>query len=76
MDIRDMAVQPGSDHKWQVQLLSRRPQMNLGNKLAVGEAVDPGIDEVSAPGVALPEPAPAAVVVATPEEPVPAHAER
>jgi hypothetical protein len=52
--------------------------MNLGNKLAVGEAVDRGIDEVPAPEIAVPEPArpePAAVVVA-PEEPVVAHAER
>jgi hypothetical protein len=47
--------------------------MNLGNKLAVGEAVDPGIDEVAAPEVALPEPE-AAVVLAH-EEPVPTHAE-
>ncbi|HEY9413838.1 MAG TPA: hypothetical protein VIQ30_03690 [Pseudonocardia sp.] len=57
--------------------------MNLGNKLAVGEAVDPGIDSavdlesdpnLSAP--AVPNPAPAAVTVMAPEEPVAAHAER
>ena len=39
MDIRHLAGQPGSDHYRQVQPLSGRPQMNLGNKLAVGEAV-------------------------------------
>ena len=57
--------------------------MNLGNKLAVGEAVDPGIesgiDEVPTPEIAIPEPArpvPAAVAVVASEEPVPAHAER
>ena len=59
--------------------------MNLGNKLAVGEAVDPGFDHATdlesstaaTPGSALPEPAqPAAVAVVTPEEPVAAHAER
>lgn len=47
--------------------------MNLGNKLAVGEAVDPGIDEATAPQIAIPEPA---VAVVVPEEPVAAHAER
>jgi hypothetical protein len=52
--------------------------VNLGNKLAVGEAVDHGIDEVAAPEIAIPEPARPvqAVVVVASEEPVPAHAER
>jgi hypothetical protein len=53
--------------------------MNLGNKLAVGEAVDLGIDDVTAPEITVPEPArpePEAVVVVTPEKPVAAHAER
>lgn len=52
--------------------------MNLGNKLAVGEAVDLGIDEVPAPEITVPEPArpePADVVVVS-ERPVAAHAER
>lgn len=54
--------------------------MNLGNKLAVGEAIDTGIDTVqaiAAPEVTVPgRPAPAATVVAAHEEPVAAHAER
>lgn len=52
--------------------------MNLGNKLAVGEAVDPGIDLEVAEAPARPgtEPAPVAAVVVAPEEPVAAHAER
>lgn len=52
--------------------------VNLGNKLAVGEAVDLDIGEVPAPEIAVPEPARPArsVLVVAPDEPVPAHAER
>jgi hypothetical protein len=55
--------------------------MNLGNKLAVGEAVDLGIDEAAVAetafsGVTLPEPAAPAPVEAVAAEPVAAHAER
>lgn len=48
--------------------------MNLGNKLAVGEAVDLGIDDAVASEPARPETV--AVLVVEPEEPVSAHAER